>query len=176
MPIARRFDNFTLNVSKDDVPALIEVATEDETTNNLKPSDPYNVAWAYAIGSPRLGNPRDVTSRGTDLSTEEFQKFLEDFQLGWEVTVEGKAVDVADTAKFPSAQLGHDTPNIGSLIDPEEKIDNTVSGKIPSEEALFGDSTLAETAPLKDTAKFKGFIACDQVWETEVDPGPPIDL
>ena len=176
MPIARRFDTFTLNVSRTDIAASIEVASEDETTNNLLPGDSYNVDWTYSLGRPRLGNANELTAAGTALTSAEQNTFATDFEGGWEGTVEGQAISTSQTAKFPNLRFGHDTPNIGTIIDPLAKIPNSASGAIPSEETLFGDSTLVTTSPLKGTAKFKGWIFCDQVWQEEINAPDPIDF
>ena len=123
MPIARRYDIFTLNLSRGNIAASIEVATEDETINNLAPGDEVRVDFSYNLGRPRLGNVTDVAAGGTALTAGQLRYFLKDFLLAWEGEVEGQPI-TAGSGKFPSATFGHDTPNIGSAVNPTSRIPN----------------------------------------------------
>ena len=175
MPIARRYDVFTLNLSRGNIAASIEVATEDETINDLAPGDEVRVDFSYNLGRPRLGNVNDVAQGGEALTAGQLRYFLKDFFLAWEGTVEGAAIE-AGSGKFPSATFGHDTPNIGSAINPNSRIPNHLDITLPGSETLFGDSTLAQTSSDKGTASYKGWIACDQNWSEDINAPEPIDF
>lgn len=163
MPVAKRYDSFTLNVSIDDVAARIAVASEDRTINNLSPGDEYEIDWSYTPGRPELGDPD-----GGHVTAGERSAFIDSFTLAWEGTVEGDLVSLSDAGKFPSHRFGHDRPNIPPGAPAEQKIMNQSSGSIRDEDTLFSDSTLSEGHADKGTASFTGWIYCDQGWVSDI--------
>ena len=167
--IARRYDTFTLNVTRTDVWATIVVNSDDETQNDLSPGDEYEVGFKYTHGRPLLGNKNGILANGMDLAESDKERFATRFEVAFGGTIEGKSLPYdAFDPKTPTRNFDDDQPNANSGIDPRKPFDNKLFGTLKSAEAMFGDSTLAETSSLKDTAKLDGWIFCDQVWSEEI--------